>query len=440
MELNMSSQATPNLRTMEVPDSNASLFRKVALRLVPFFCICYFAAYLDRINVGLAKLQMVADLGFSETVYGLGAGLFFIGYILCEVPSNILMQKVGARMWIARIMVTWGLLSAATMFVKTPTQFYVLRFMLGVAEAGFYPGVLLYLTQWFPSYRRSKVMASFLIGLPLASMLGSPASGWILQFSTGLGGLKGWQWLFVIEALPSIALGILVLIYLPDTVASAKWLTDAEKRELSETLRADGRGHTKHSIGDAFRSGRVWLLGVIDMCLMMAIYAIGFWLPSLIRESGVQSVSTIGLLTAIPSAVAIVAMYLVGLRSDSRRERRWHIIVPLLVSAVGLSASTLFQYNTGATVVLFTVATAGVIAALPAFWCLPGTFLSGTAAAAGIALIASMANVGGFAATYLIGWLRDATHSSAAGVLFFAAFLLFGAALVWTLPAHEVNR
>lgn len=436
----MSSQANTNLRTIDVPDSNAQLFRRVTLRLVPFFCICYFAAYLDRINIGLAKLQMLTDLGFSETVYGLGASLFFVGYILCEVPSNVLMQKIGARVWIARIMVTWGLLSAATMFVKTPTQFYVLRFMLGVAEAGFYPGVLLYLTQWFPSYRRSKVMASFLIGLPLASVLGSPVSGWILQFSSGFGGLRGWQWLFVLEALPSIALGILVLIYLPNSVGSAKWLTKTEKRELAEMLRADGRNSTKHSMHDALRSGRVWLLGAIDMCLMMAIYAIGFWLPSLIRESGVRSTSDIGLLSAIPSAVAIVAMYVVGSRSDRRRERRWHIIIPMLVSAIGLSVSTAVPHNTAATVLFFTVATAGVIAALPAFWCLPGTFLSGTAAAAGIAMIASMANIGGFAATYLIGWLKETTHSSTAGVLFFASFLVLGAALVWTLPAREVNQ
>jgi MFS family permease len=436
----MSYEANSNAAGLYPVDANEQTFRKVTLHLVPFFCLCYFAAYLDRINVGLAKLQMVADLGFSETVYGLGAGLFFIGYIICEIPSNVIMQKMGARIWIARIMVTWGLLSGATMFVTTPTQFYVLRFLLGVAEAGFYPGVLLYLTQWFPSYKRSKIMASFLIGLPLASMLGSPVSGWILQFSAGLGGLKGWQWLFVLEAIPSVALGVIVLLYLPNTVEKAKWLSDDEKRALTQALRADTHGHTKHSMADAFRSGRVWLLGLIDMCLMMAIYAIGFWLPTIIRESGVQSPGEIGLLSAIPSAAAIVAMYLVGLRSDAMRERRWHIIVPMLVSAIGLSASTMFVHNTSATVLAFTIATAGVIAALPAFWCLPGTFLTGTAAAAGIALIASMANVGGFAATYLIGWLKDLTHSSTAGLLFFASFQLLGAVLVWTLPAKEVNR
>jgi MFS family permease len=435
----MSSPANTNLHTVEESDTSAALFRKIAIRLVPFFCICYFAAYLDRINVGLAKLQMVADLGFSETVYGLGAGLFFVGYTLCEVPSNLLMQKVGARVWIARIMITWGLISAATMFARTPMQFYVLRFLLGIAEAGFYPGVMLYLTQWFPSYRRSKVMASFLIGLPLASVLGSPISGWILQFSSGLGGLKGWQWLFVLEAIPSVVLGVVTLLYLPSTVRSAKWLSESEKLEVEEALR-DDRRDTRHSLGDAFRSGRVWLLGAIDMCLMMAIYAIGFWLPSLIRESGVQSTGEIGLLSAIPSAIAIVALYAVGHHSDLRRERRWHIIIPMLTSAIALSASTMFAHNTVATITFFSVATAGVIAALPAFWCLPGTFLSGTAVAAGLAMIASMSNVGGFAATYLIGWLKDATHSSTVGVLFFASFLLLGAVLVWTLPAREVNR
>ena len=245
---------------------------------------------------------------------------------------------------------------------------------------------------------------------------------------------------FVLEAIPSVALGVIVLMYLPNTVEKAKWLSDDEKRALTQALRADTLGHTRHSMADAFRSARVWLLGLIDMCLMMAIYAIGFWLPSIIRDSGVQSPGEIGLLSAIPSAVAIVAMYFVGLRSDAMRERRWHIIVPMLLSAIGLSVSTMFVHNTSATVFAFTIATAGVIAALPAFWCLPGTFLTGTAAAAGIALIASMANVGGFAATYLIGWLKDLTHSSTAGLLFFAIFQVIGAALVWSLPAKEVNR
>lgn len=415
-------------------------YRKVTWRIIPFFCLCYLAAYLDRINVGLAKLQMASDLGFSEVVYGLGAGLFFIGYILFEVPSNLLLQKMGARLWIARIMITWGLLSGATMFVATPMQFYVLRFLLGVAEAGFFPGVLLYLTYWYPTHKRSKIMAIFLVGLPMASMIGNPISGWIMTAFDGLHGWAGWQWLFFLEAIPSVALGIMVFVYLPNNIDSAKWLAQDEKKILHDNLKQDTLAEQHHSLWAAFSSGRVWLLGVIDMFLMMSTYAIGFWLPTLIRDTGVRDTFDIGLLTAIPHAFAIVALILNGISSDRHRERRWHIVVPMLIGALGLSLTTLYTTNLTATVILFTIANVGILATFPVFWCLPATFLTGRAAAAGIALIASIANVGGFAATYLLGWLKQATDSPSAGLLAFAACLVLGCLMVLALPAKTVNR
>ncbi|CAG2142672.1 MFS transporter [Cupriavidus numazuensis] len=420
--------------------SHPDVYRKVMWRIVPLFCFCYVAAYLDRINVGLAKLQMLDALGFSETVYGLGAGLFFFGYILLEVPSNLLLQRVGARLWIARIMITWGLLSAATAFVTTPTQFYVVRFLLGAAEAGFVPGVLLYLTYWFPTYRRGKVTALFMLGIPLASMTGGPLSGWIMTAFAGYKGWDGWQWMFALEAVPSVVLGVVVLCCLPGSIQKASWLTSAEKQQLIRNLEADTLAESRHSLRAVFADHRVWMLGLIDMCLLMGTYSISFWLPTIIRDSGVQSPLDIGLLTAIPNAAAVAAMLINGAHSDRQRERRWHIVVPVLIGAVGMVASTWFSHDTVLTVALMTVASAGISAGFPVFWCLPATFLQGRAAAAGIALACSVANLGGFAATFLLGWLKDLTHSPNAGLVLFGAFQLVACAIALSMPARVVNR
>ncbi|MBS7780922.1 MFS transporter [Acidovorax sp. CCYZU-2555] len=421
-------------------DELQGAYAKVTWRLVPFFCLCYLAAYLDRINVGLAKLQMLNDLGFSEAVYGLGAGLFFIGYILFEVPSNLVLAKMGARLWIARIMITWGLISGATYLVTTPMQFYVLRFLLGVAEAGFFPGVMLYLTYWYPTHKRSRIMAMFLMGLPMASLVGGPLSGWIMTAFAGTMGYAGWQWLFVLEAIPSVLLGILCLTYLPNGIEAAKWLSPREKHLLRDSLDNDQLAESHHSLWAALSSGRVWLLGLIDLSLMMSVYAISFWLPTIMRDAGVRDTFHIGLLTAIPNALAIIALIMNGASSDRLRERRWHIVVPAFIGAMGMGLSTLFTDNIALTVTMFALATAGITATFPVFWCLPATFLTGPAAAAGIALIASIASFGGFAATYILGWLRDVTHGSSAGILLFAGCLLVGCALTLALPKHVVNR
>lgn len=417
-----------------------ALYRKVTLRLITLFCLCYFAAYLDRVNIGLAKLQMLDALKFGDAVYGLGAGLFFVGYVLFEVPSNLILQRVGAKFWIARIMITWGVLSGATMWVHTPMQFYVVRFLLGVAEAGFLPGVLLYLTQWYPDARRARIVALFMVGLPMSSMIGSPISGWIMRFFDGVHGLGGWQWLFLLEALPSVLLGFAVLRWLPNTIESAKWLSDEEKRILRVQLSDEEAGHKSHALRDAFANWRVWSLGVIDLCVLLGLYAVSFWLPTILRDTGVTDSYHIGWLMVIPNAVAVLATLLCGSSSDRARERRWHIVVPFAVAAGALVVAGATTPNTVMTVLLFSLVNAGAAAAMPVVWALPSTFLRGTAAAGGIAFACSIANVGGFGSTYLIGYLRETFRSQSAGLYAFAGFILLGCLLALAYPKALVNR
>lgn len=291
-----------------VADPVNTLYHKITWKLIPFLCFCYLAAYLDRINIGFAKLQMLDQLQFSETAFGLGAGLFFVGYIIFEVPSNLVLERVGAKIWIARIMITWGLLSACTMLVTSTTQFYILRFLLGAAEAGFLPGVLYYLTTWFPTHRRGRIIALFMIGLPLSSVIGGPLSGWIMGHFDHMAGLRGWQWLFLIEAVPSVLLGVLTFWALPNSYQQAKWLSIEEKTLLERELRkddADGAG-SKHSFRDGFFNLKVWMLGGIDFSILLSAYAMGFWMPTFIRNAGVTDTFHIGILTALPSVAALL--------------------------------------------------------------------------------------------------------------------------------------
>ncbi|NMX94687.1 MULTISPECIES: MFS transporter [unclassified Pseudomonas] len=425
-----------------VADPIHALYRKITWKLIPFLCFCYLAAYLDRINIGFAKLQMQDQLQFSETAFGLGAGLFFVGYILFEVPSNLILERVGARIWIARIMITWGLLSACTLLVTSTTQFYVLRFLLGVAEAGFLPGVLYYLTTWFPTHRRGRVIALFMIGLPLSSVIGGPLSGWIMSHFDQLGGLRGWQWLFLLEALPSVLLGVLAFWALPNTYHQAKWLSGAEKTLLQQQLHADASqaSHSPRRFRDGFFNLKVWMLGGIDFSILLSAYAMGFWMPTLIRNAGISDTFHIGLLTALPSIAALAGMLLIGASSDKYRERRWHIIVPFLVGAVAMASSTFFTHNVVATVALFAVASAAILGAVPVFFALPATFLTGTAAATGFALACSLANIAGLVSNSLMGLAIDVTGSSAGAMWFFAASLVLSCLLVIALPAKLVNR
>jgi D-galactonate transporter len=409
--------------------SDDALYARVTRRLVPFLFLCYVAAYLDRVNVGFAKLQMQADLALSDTVYGIGAGIFFIGYFLFEVPSNLLMARVGARRWIARIMISWGLVSAATMFASSPTSFYVLRFLLGVAEAGFFPGVVLYLTYWYPARRRARIVALFMSGVAVAGVLGGPLSGWIMRAFSGTGGLHGWQWLFLLEGLPSIALGIWTLFYLDDGIRSARWLNEEEKTRLEQALVPEAEANTHWPLRHVFGSGRVWLLAAIYFLFVMGLYGVSFWLPQLIRNSGVQDVFHIGLLTAVPYGIAAVAMVLAARHSDRSGERRWHTALAGLAGAAGLMLSISFADNTFAAMAALSLATAGILTTFPIFWSLPTAMLGGMAAAAGIAMINSVGNLAGFASPYLVGAIRDATASTAQGMSVLAASLLMGALL-----------
>lgn len=420
---------------------NAQVYKKVAWRLVPFLCICYLAAYLDRVNVGFAKLQMLNDLSFSNTVYGIGAGIFFLGYVLFEVPSNILMHKVGARIWIARIMFSWGLIGATMAFVHTPTQFYVLRFLLGVAEAGFIPGVLLYLTYWFPAAWRGRIIALFLAAIPMSNIIGGPLSGWILTTMNGIAEMRGWQWLFIVETIPSVLLGFVVLRFLDDRVENALWLTDDEKARIKQDIDKEANQSALHvSVMDAMKSARVWLLGVAYFCVASSIYISSFWMPTLIKQLGIDNPIQIGWLTTIPYVVAIVAMIIVNMSADKRAERRWHTAIPCFVAALGLIISGTPGLGIGITMLGLTLAAAGASTSQASFWSLPPMFLTGAAAAAGIALVNSLGNIAGMASTGLVGWMTDLTGSPNSALYLFAVFALIGGLMVLRLPAHAVNR
>lgn len=428
-------------KTDEIDRSKENFtYRKIAIRIIPILMICYVVAYLDRVNVGFAKLQMAEDLGFSETVYGLGAGLFFIGYFFFEVPSNLLLHKVGARIWIARILITWGLLSGLFAFVQTEWQFYGLRFMLGVAEAGFYPGVILYLTYWFPSHRRGKMFAIFQAGSPVAGIFGNPLSGWIMDTFHSPDSWHGWQWMFILEAVPSVVLGVIVLLYLDNSVKGAKWLTEQEKVLVTHDINADyAETSGDHSVFSLIKNPMVWVMTIIYFCFVMGQYGLTLWMPTLIKASGVTDNLTIGFLGAIPFICAIIAMVFFSRSADKHRERRWHLVIPALIGAVGFVVAATAT-STTVSIIFLSLAAAGVLSCAPLFWSLPTAILSGAAAAAGIAIINSIANLAGFASPSMIGILRDLTHSSEIGMYALAGFLVLGAAIVLALPADKVNR
>ncbi len=430
-----------NLAEALALEEETQVYRKVAWRLVPFLCICYLAAYLDRVNVGFAKLQMLSDLSFSNTVYGLGAGIFFVGYVIFEVPSNILMHKVGAKLWIARIMISWGIIGALMAFVTTPTQFYILRFLLGVAEAGFIPGVLLYLTYWFPAAWRGRIIALFLAAIPMSNIIGGPLSGWILATMDGSHGLRGWQWLFIVETIPSVLLGFAVLAFLANRVTDAKWLSDDEKEQIKRDLDAEATqtgGHT--SAMDALKSARVWLLGVAYFCVASSIYITSFWMPTLIKQLGISNPLQIGWMTTIPYAVAIIAMIVVNISADQRAERRWHTALPCFAAALGLAISGTPDLGMGIAMLGLILAAAGASTSQASFWSLPPMFLTGAAAAAGIALVNSLGNIAGMASTALVGWMTDLTGSPNSAMYLFAGFAVVGGLMVLRLPAQAVNR
>jgi ACS family tartrate transporter-like MFS transporter len=406
--------------------SENKVFAKATWRLIPLMMLLYVVAYLDRVNVGFAAATMNKDLGFTPEIYGFGAGIFFFGYFLFEVPSNVILEKVGARLWICRIMLTWGVVSMATAFAQGTLSFYILRFLLGLAEAGFFPGMVLYLTYWFPSAVRARLIALFLAAVPLANVIGAPSSGYILGLE-GFHHLHGWQWLFLLEGLPSVLFGVLVLVWLPDGPGTAKWLTDDERAVIAAALAAEPR-HDHEKLMPMFRDPRVWLLAVPDFGIVLALYGVNLWLPQIVRGMGYGTIET-GYIAAAPYFAAIIVMLLWGLSSDARRERIWHVASASLLGAAGLVGSMLFTSHI-LVLVSLGVAVCGTYAALAVFWTLPPSFLGGTAAAGGIALINSISNLGGFFGPAIMGWLKQHTGGYGAGLGVLAAGMAIAAVLV----------
>jgi MFS transporter, ACS family, tartrate transporter len=403
-----------------------SAIAKATRRLIPFLCLAYTVNFLDRVNVGFAALHMNEDLGFSPSVYGFGAGIFFLGYIAFEIPSNLALHRFGARIWIARIMISWGLIACAMALVRSETGFYVMRFLLGVAEAGFFPGIILYLTYWFPAAERARIVAVFMASVPIATVFGGPVSGALLQMH-GFLGLSGWHWLFLIEGLPAVLLGVLALKVLTDKPAEATWLTADERRALTECIAAEDAVAKKvgySDIGAALTRPRVLALGLLWFLIVIGLYGMGFWLPQVIQSYGLDDLS-IGFITATPYVFAAIFMVLWGRRSDRTGERRWHIALPLLVAACAFAVSA-YTGPLVPTMIALTIAMVGFYATLGPFWSLPTAFLAGTGAAAGLALVNSIGNIAGFAGAYIIGLLREATGSFSAALLFLAAALALG--------------
>ncbi|APW36368.1 MFS transporter [Rhodoferax koreense] len=425
-------------------DKLAAPMRKIMWRIVPVLFACYILNFLDRINVGFAQLQMKQDLAFSDAIYGLGAGLFFIGYFFFEVPSNMLLEKIGARKTILRIMMLWGLASAATMFVKTPTHFYVVRFLLGLFEAGFFPGIILYLTFWAPAAYRARVIALFMSALVVTGMIAGPVCGLILQNLDGFWGLRGWQWMFVIEGLPSCILGLMVYLHLDDKPEDAKWLTPAEKRVVLKALEAErpdvrSEQGTRPSLRSAFTQPMVYLFSFVYFSILAGGYIIAFWLPTTIRELGVSNFVQIGLYSAIPYVAAGVAMIALSRSSDFFSERRWHVATPAALGGLALMALPQASHSLGMSLALLAVATAGLYSSLSPFWTFATISLSRAEAAAGIAMIASLGNLAGFVSPFIIGKLRAETGSMTYGIYFLAAVVLTGAMalLVGTRATHR---
>jgi ACS family tartrate transporter-like MFS transporter len=405
--------------------------RKLTWRILPFVMLLYFVSFLDRVNVGFAAMTMNQDLGLTPTMFGLGGGIFFLGYFLFEVPSNLILHKVGARIWIARVMVTWGLVSAASAFVTGPNSFYTLRFLLGVAEAGFFPGIILYLSLWFPARQRAVAAAAFMAAAPLSTAIGSPISGAIMQMPA-LFGLKDWQWLFILEAIPAVLLGFVVLKALTDSPDKAKWLADDEKAWLIATLRDERRGRESqagHAEGAlaALRDLRVWILAMIYFGTSAGLYTLGLWAPLIIRQFGFSAFGT-GALNAIPSVLAVIGMVWWARRSDRRGERTWHVVIPCVAAAFGLAWAGVAD-TAVAVVMALVVVNVGISAAKAPLWAMPSTFLSGAGAAAGIAMINSIGNLGGFVGPFAIGWLKSVTGGYAAGLYVVAASLAVSAVL-----------
>jgi D-galactonate transporter len=416
----------------------SAVYRRVTLRIMPLLLLCYVVNYIDRVNIGIAKLQFSIDLGFSAAVFGLGAGLFFVGFLLFEVPSNLLLARIGARKTLLRIMVLWGLVSVLTMFVQTPWQFYTLRVLLGVAEAGFFPGIILYLSYWYPASRRARITALFFVGVPIAGLIGSPLSGWIMSHFAGYMGLKGWQWMFLLEGLPAVFLGVVAYLWLDDRPGQAKWLNAAQIQQIEADLAAEQRpdeGASHHgSLRLALAEPKLLVLGLISLCSYVLANTIAFYSPTIIHNAGISDIVHVGGLSALPSLVGIVAMLWCGRHSDRTRERRWHYALPLFVAAMSLALLRNAEGNPVLSIALLCLASAGHFASLSVFWAVPSEVLSRKAKAAGIAVVSSIGALGGAIGPTMLGYISAETGDLGMALRFAAVIVAAGGVMmIWLL-------
>ena len=420
-------------------DLGARAIQRVRLRLIPFLAVLYFIAYLDRVNVGFAALQMNAALGFSSSVFGKGAGIFFIGYFLFEVPSNLILARVGARIWIARIAILWGFVSISMMFIKGAASFYVMRFLLGAAEAGFFPGIVLYFTYWFPARERARAVAQFSTASMAAGIIGGPLSGVLLSLR-GVAGIDGWQWLFLVEGLPAIALGVVAFFYLADGPATARWLPDDEKAWLLDAIERE-RASSPRSNAAALRTGlldpTVWRLAGGLFLIVTSGYGFSFFLPQIVKSLSGASDLAVGMWTAVPFTVAAIGMITVAAHSDRTGERRWHVAACAAVAAIGLAFSSIAPTPT-TTFMSLAFAAIGLYSYTPPFWSLPTAFLRGDGAAAGIGLINAVGNLGGFTGPYLMGFIRDASGNFFVGLRVLATAAVLSSVLILTIREKRV--
>jgi MFS family permease len=417
-----------------------AVFSKISRRILPLLLLGYMIAYLDRVNVGYAQLQMKETLPWDLSVYGLGAGVFFIGYFLFEVPSNMLLEKIGARKTLLRIMVCWGVIAAGMMFVQTPMQFYVARFLLGVFEAGFFPGMILYFTYWYPTAKRGQVIATFMAATTVISVLAGPISGATLKYLNGVNGWHGWQWLFLVQGLPAVVLGIVAFLWLDDKPGQAKWLSAADKDEVQRAFAADAQAAgQKHAVthGAMLRDPRIWALTLVYFCLLGATYTMVFWTPTLIQSWGVKDVFIVGLLAAIPNAVGAVGMVLMGRSSDKRNERRLHFVAAVWVAAISLFATTLLKGNIPGSLIALSVGVVGLASATPLFFAMVSEYLPASVAAVGIAMINCLGNLAGSVAPYINARITQITGDNTYSMYLVVALYVVSGLLLLTVRAAQ---
>jgi D-galactonate transporter len=428
------------MTAMSVDDIRTRLYRKLFWRLIPFVIVLYLICYIDRVNIGFAKLQFLTDLGLNDAHFGFATGLFFVTYCLFDIPSNLMLDRIGVRKTLLRIMVLWGVLTAMQMFIRTAGELYVIRLLFGAAEAGFLPGVMLYLTYWFPDHFRGRVSSLFLVGVPLAGIVGGPLSGTIMESMDGLHGLRGWQWLFLLEGLPAIAMGFVAYLYLDDAPAKANWLSDEEKRMLQRDLDADRLKNPKglqQSFVGVLRDPMIYAMALINFCVNFGINAVYFWTPSLLKSSGMTSIGNIGWMTGLISAVSALVMIAVGSSSDRMMERRWHFAGCGILGAVGFLALPFSSDNFVVAAVLLTFAAIGNTCAVALYWTIPTSYLKGKGAAGGIAVVSMVGAIGSGVSPSIIGWLKVQTGSLYVGLAVVAIIGLVGVVLVLTtLPAR----